>query len=52
MGNLYTGLQAIMEAERSSAGSSVDVGEGVIDAPIVVEADGETENQVESAAEG
>lgn len=51
MGNLYTGLQAIMEAERSSAGNSVDVGEEAIEAPIVVE-DGETENQIEPAAEG
>ena len=41
-----------MEAERSSAGNSADVGEGVIEAPIVVEADGETENQTELAAEG
>lgn len=51
MGNLYNGLQAIMEAERSSEGSQAD--SEMVEAPgVEATTGGETGNQAEPAAEG
>eukprot|EP01043_Picozoa_sp_COSAG02_P038668 COSAG02_NODE_2999_length_7580_cov_2.111482_3_plen_65_part_00 len=50
MANLYNGLQAIMEAERSSESSQAD--SEMVEAPAVAAAGEETENPAEPAAEG
>lgn len=50
MGNLYNGLQAIMEAERSSEGSQAD--SEMVEAPVVATDGEETEHPAEPVAEG